>query len=217
MTPQPACATLAGLIALAAGPLLAEERAGRAIRVQQEAFQATSPIGFPIETDDDIFRQARIYTKQYGSIEITLLDGTALTVAPNASLVIDDYVFAGEGESGAMALSLGRGAMRLISGRMPKEGVAITTPSATIGVRGTTIWASVEGPDRTELWVTEGVGLITPTNGQTYEIAAPAHVICSAESCDEGGDPPVPLIFPLGGQANDGAEGGDNGGESGNP
>lgn len=198
---------------LAADPLAAAERAGRATAVQPDALQATGPIGHPVETNDDIFTKARVYTKQYGTLEITLTDGGKLTVAPNAALVIDDYVFAGEGSPGSLAVSVSRGAMRLISGRMPSADVQIATPIAAIGVRGTTIWVSVVNDDRTEVWVTDGAGAVTlSANGQAYELAAPAHAICSPESCVMDDEPPAPVLFPVGGGASGEGPGGSSGG-----
>lgn len=207
VTMKATLATLAGL--LAAAPLGAEERAGRATAVQQQAFQATGSVGFPVRKHDEIFQQARVYTKQYGTIEIRLEDGAKLTVAPNASLVIDEYVFAGPARPGVLALSLGRGAIRMISGRMPKAGVAVTTPVATIGVRGTTIWVSAVSDRETQVWVTKGIGTVTTRDSaETYELTAPAHATCSASGCELGDEPPVPVINPLGG----GADGGDGAG-----
>ncbi|QIE57659.1 FecR domain-containing protein [Pikeienuella piscinae] len=184
---------------LVATPLGAQERAGRATAVQPAAFQATGAVGYAVKKNAEIYQQARVYTKQYGTIEIRLEDGTNLTVAPNASLVIDDYVFAGETRPGSLALSLSRGAIRMVSGRMPKDGVAVTTPVATIGVRGTTIWVSAASEQETEVWVTDGIGIVsTRDSAEVYELTAPAHATCSASGCEVGGSPPVPMINPLG-------------------
>lgn len=206
-------AAVAVLAALSvAAPLSAQERAGRATAVQPAAFQATGAVGFAVKKNADIYRQARIYTKQYGTIEIRLEDGTNLTVAPNASLVIDDYVFAGESRPGSLALSLSRGAMRLVSGRMPEEDVSVTTSVATIGVRGTIIWVNAVSDQETQVWVTEGIGTVSTNDSTTvYELTAPAHAICSAGGCELGGSPPVPVINPLGYNANVGGGAGLNG------
>lgn len=188
-------------VVLAAAPVGAQERAGRAVKVQQQAFQASGLAGHPLDTGAEIFQQARVYTKQYGSIEIKLEDGASLTVAPNASLVIDEYVFAGETRPGSIALSLARGAIRMISGRMPKDGVSITTPVATIGVRGTVFWVDAVSDDETQIWVTEGVVTAAPKqSGDQFEFTAPSHATCSAVSCAQAAAvPPVPATFPLGG------------------
>ena len=191
---------MSAVLSPAAGAAGAAERAGRAIAVQQDALQAEGAVGFPIDAGAEIFRNARVYTKQYGTAEIRLEDGTALTVAPNASVVIDNYVFAGAGRPGSLALSLGRGAMRMVSGRMPKEGVAVSTAIGTIGVRGTDFWIEAPNDDLIRLWVLEGVVTAAPTNSATvFEFAAPAFATCSAGGCEAGDAPPVPVTNPLGG------------------
>ncbi|MFN3263118.1 MAG: FecR domain-containing protein [Pikeienuella sp.] len=192
----------AAVAALCAGGAGAAELAGRAVAVQQDALQAEGAVGFPIDAGAEIFRNARVYTKQYGTAEIRLEDGTALTVAPNASLVIDDYVFAGAGRPGSLALSLSRGAMRMVSGRMPKEGVAVSTSIGTIGVRGTDFWIEAPSDDLIRLWVLEGVVTAAPANSATvFEFTAPAFATCSAGGCEPGEAPPVPVTNPLGGEA----------------
>lgn len=196
---------LAAIAALFAGGAGAAELAGRAVAVQQDALQAEGQVGFPIEAGAEIYRQARVYTKQYGTAEIRLEDGTSLTVAPNASVVINDYVFAGAGRPGSLALSLGRGAMRMVSGRMPKEGVAIATGIGTIGVRGTDFWIEAPNDDLIRLWVLEGVVTAAPSNSATvFEFAAPAYATCSAGGCEAGDAPAVPAVNPLGGGAGGG-------------
>lgn len=200
-------ATAVAAVALTS-PLSAQERAGRTTAVQPDAFQAIGRAGVPIGKNDAIFRQARVYTKQYGTIEIRLEDGTSLTVAPNASLVIDDYIFAGPANAGSLALSLSRGAMRMVSGRMPKTAVAVSTPVATIGVRGTDFWVNAASAELIELWVTEGVVTAAPTQSATvFEFPAPAYATCSASGCQTGDAPPIPVTNPLGG----GSGGGDPG------
>ncbi|MEX2518872.1 MAG: FecR family protein [Paracoccaceae bacterium] len=190
-----------------ASPLAAQERAGRATAVQPDAFQAAGIAGLPVGKNDAILRQARVYTKQHGTIDIRLEDGTNLTVAPNASLVIDDYVFAGPQRAGTLALSLSRGAVRMVSGRMPKDGVAITTPVATIGVRGTDFWVNAANADLIELWVTEGVVTAAPTQSDAvFEFPAPAYATCSVSGCQTGDAPPVPVTNPLGGAGGGGGD-----------
>ncbi len=191
-------AATAALLAILAAPASAQ-LAGRATAVQPDALQAIGPVGQPVSVGDEILKQARVYTKQYGTMEIKLEDGTMLTVAPNASLVIDDYVFAGPSRPGRLALSLARGAMRVASGRMPSEAVAINTPTATIGVRGTAFWLDA-APDAVRIWVTEGTVTAAPTGtAETYAFDAPAFATCSATGCERGDAPALPTVNPLGG------------------
>lgn len=191
--------TAAGL-SIIAGAAHAADRAGRVTAAQPQAFQAEGVVGHVVKTGSEIFQQARVYTKQYGTMEIMLEDGSQLTVAPNSSIVIDEYVFAGERRPGALGISLARGAMRMVSGRMPKDGITVKTPVATIGVRGTAFWVNAASPELIELWVTEGAVAAAPSATDTvFEFTAPAYATCTASDCQAAAPPPTPAINPLGG------------------
>jgi hypothetical protein len=64
---------------------------------------------------------------------------SALSIAPNSEVVIDEFVYnPGEG-SGRMVTSLTKGALRFVGGQLSHGGQAtVNTPSATIGIRGGT-------------------------------------------------------------------------------
>ncbi|MCK9240462.1 FecR domain-containing protein, partial [Desulfocurvus sp.] len=74
-------------------------------------------------------------------VEITFTDGSVLAQGENATLTLDQYVYNPE-DSGAsaMLLDMAQGTFRMITGELAKanpEGVAIRSPLATIGIRGT--------------------------------------------------------------------------------
>ena len=60
-------------------------------------------------------------------------------LGPNSRLKLDRAVFSGDKNFGEVALRLGVGAFRFVTGNSPKESYTITTPIATMGVRGTTL------------------------------------------------------------------------------
>lgn len=97
----------------------------------------------PSEAARDVFikerlvSNERIETSADGGGQILFLDRTSLTVSPQASLVLDKYVFDPDKQTGEIGVSLARGALRLVGGRITKSSAAtIETPSATIGIRG---------------------------------------------------------------------------------
>lgn len=183
-------------LAIAGGFAVAQERAGTTVKVQPDAFQALGAVGAALSENDEIYRDARVYTKQYGSMDIQLEDGTDLAVLPNSSLVIDEYVYAGPGSAGSLAISLTRGAMRMVSGKMSKPSYAIRTPIATIGVRGTTFTLNATD-EKTDVWVQDGT-VVANAGGQDFVLDAPAFASCDGGGCTTGDAPPVPTGFPLG-------------------
>lgn len=86
---------------------------------------------------DDVVTDERIETSDIGSGHLLFVDQTSLAVAPNSDIVLDKYVFDPDRQAGDVALSLTRGALRFIGGRITEQNAAvIRTPTATIGIRG---------------------------------------------------------------------------------
>ncbi len=83
-----------------------------------------------------IFTGDRIITDQIGEAQIKFRDDTKLVVGPNSTLVIDAFVFNRDDTARQVSISALRGAFRFISGKSPKDVYKITTPTATIGIRG---------------------------------------------------------------------------------
>ena len=70
-------------------------------------------------------------------MQVVFIDKTTLNIGPGSELVIDRFVFNPATANGEMALSLAKGALRIVGGQATHTGGAtVTTPVATIGVRG---------------------------------------------------------------------------------
>ncbi len=84
-----------------------------------------------------IFKE-RINTGGSGLVQILFVDGSSLTVGPNASLVIDQFVYNPAKGTGKLAVSFGKGVMRFVGGKISKKkgGVTIRTTVGTAGIRG---------------------------------------------------------------------------------
>ena len=185
-------------LAIAAGPAWAQERAGEATRTQQNAFQWATFSPDRLATGDEIYRDADVYTTAYGSLELSLDDGSVLTLGPRTELKIDEFVFNPETQDGTSSLSIGRGILRMASGRMKSENVRIGTPTATIGIRGTELVLDANTPGRLQVWSTEGTVTVAP-NGtdEVYVLNAPAFADCGAELCEIRDSPVIPYFFPI--------------------
>jgi hypothetical protein len=83
-----------------------------------------------------IYSGDRITTDQIGNAQIRFRDDTKLVVGPNSALVIDAFVFNKDDTARQVSISALKGAFRFISGKSPKDVYRITTPTATIGIRG---------------------------------------------------------------------------------
>src|SRR6056297_435105 len=154
----PGGATLRGpVVERLAGP----EAPGQYAQVGQ------SPQGDPIgqvETLEDAARAQRadgtvvdlqIGTKVYqndvvitdggGKVSITFVDGTIFTLASGSRMVLDELVYAPDSEENSAAFSLVEGSFVFIAGQVAQTGdMDETTPSATMGIRGTTVLVDIQ-------------------------------------------------------------------------
>ena len=81
-------------------------------------------------------------TEADGTIGVTMMDDTRISLGPASEVRLERYVFApAEGGLG-MVLNFVRGVAAYVSGRMAKlapDSIRLETPAAIVGVRGTTV------------------------------------------------------------------------------
>jgi hypothetical protein len=102
------------------------------------------PLGKPPNENERILRigidvQANelITTAANDRAHLVFIDGSSLTVGPDARLTIDRFVFDPNTQKGELAINATKGVLRLVGGKISKtNAITITTPSSTIGIRG---------------------------------------------------------------------------------
>lgn len=141
---------------MTAGTAHAETQIGAAGLVVRDV---TGKLGGAIRTiaiKDQVFQNDLIETKNNSATELVFLDGTKISVGPNAKLVLDEFVYNPDKKTGTFKMSMFKGAVRLVTGSLSNKQMAnfeIRTPTVTIGVRGTTlnIVVNESGATATEL------------------------------------------------------------------
>ena len=91
----------------------------------------------------------QVQTANASMLQILLLDRSNFTVGANARVTIDRFAYDPQRGASAVGASVAKGAFRFMSGKSVKNmpgKTAITTPVASIGVRGTVFEGAV-GPD----------------------------------------------------------------------
>ena len=82
-----------------------------------------------------------------GRLQVMLLDETIFTLGANAVMRIDEFVYdPSDAAKNSLSTSIKQGAFRFVSGQIARSGrdaMAVTLPSATIGVRGTSVAGNV--------------------------------------------------------------------------
>ena len=136
---------------------------GAVIAVVQSS-QADGATGSRIlSVEAPVYSGDKIITGLVGEAQIKFRDNTKLVVGPNSSMVIDAFVFSDNNTARQVSIDAVRGAFRFITGSSPKDAYSISTPTATIGVRGTEFDFNVGRVDgQTELVMFGGMTRICP-------------------------------------------------------
>jgi hypothetical protein len=104
-----------------------------------------------------VLHKERIHTSPTGSVQLLFLDKSTLSIAPNTSLVIDEFVYDPAANSGHMLTKLTQGTLQYIGGQLSHRGaVTIQTPAAVIGIRGG-IGIFTQGPNGLQALNLKGV------------------------------------------------------------
>ena len=97
--------------------------------------------GSGVEADDNVRTTA-------GKVGITFTDNTKVQINENSKLVIDSFVFDPNNKKGGkLAMNVAMGTVRYASGKVAHnnpDSVKLTTPTATIAVRGTDFTMTVD-------------------------------------------------------------------------
>ncbi len=123
-----------------------------------------------LQIGNDVFHRERLVTDGRGQAQMLFLDGSAFTVGPDSDLVLDEFIFDPASGTGKLAATAAKGVIRFVGGKLSKnQPVTITTPTATIGIRGGIGIVSIDsatGATRatflfgTEMTVTSATGAI---------------------------------------------------------
>jgi hypothetical protein len=113
----------------------APARIGEAAVVHNEVVNVTTTN--QINVGDGVLRDETVRTGADSAARFVMADSTNLSLGANASLRLDRTVFNDEHSYKDIAVRLTSGAFRFVTGHSEKTAYKITTPLATIGVRGT--------------------------------------------------------------------------------
>lgn len=139
-----------------AGHAMAASPSGKAIAVVQSTTIDGATGKRVLEPEAPVFAGDRIETGQIGTAQVRFRDDTKLVIGPNSSMVIDAFVFNNDDTAREISINVVKGAFRFITGNSRKDAYTITTPTATIGVRGTEFDIAVEREGTTRVANFEG-------------------------------------------------------------
>lgn len=106
-----------------------------------------------LETGGPVYQGETLHTGPQANVEIKFADDSVMSQGPDSTMTLDEFVYdAAEPSASSMLSRLSTGTFRLITGKIADsnpDGVALETPLASIGIRGTGVDIGV-GPDGNE-------------------------------------------------------------------
>jgi ferric-dicitrate binding protein FerR (iron transport regulator) len=150
----------------------AQARVGEAAVVKNEVVRVTASASSQINVGDALLRDETVRTGADSAARLVMADSTNLSLGPGSSIKLDRTVFDDEHSYRDIAIRLTTGAFRFVTGHSEKTAYKITTPVATIGVRGTILdILSVRG--RTTVVLQEGASRVCTVSFQCIDLTQP--------------------------------------------
>ena len=141
----------------------------------------------------DIYVGDRITTGNESQLQLRMKDGAMVALGANAEFVVQAYGEAAKGDKKDEAvLSLVKGGLRTISGQIAKSSYSMSTPTATLGIRGTVFDVFVRNGGSTVVILRNGQVVVNGLVGGTEVLPQPG----LASVINTGGPPSKPTTPP---------------------
>ncbi|MDH5558468.1 MAG: FecR family protein [Alphaproteobacteria bacterium] len=88
---------------------------------------------------DNVYRYETVNTGFESASELRFADDTRISVGPNSTIILDEFVYDPDPGEGALVLQMTEGVFRFFSGNMASSNYKIKASNVTVGVRGTVL------------------------------------------------------------------------------
>lgn len=120
-----------------------------------------------LQDGSPVFQGDVVETGDGSSVGLRFNDDTSFAMQGNGRMVLDELIYDPGTQSGSAAVSVLQGAFVFVTGQVAKtdpSSFSVSTPLATIGVRGTMV-GGTQG-DRLDIYFNEGAGFIQNAGGR---------------------------------------------------
>jgi hypothetical protein len=141
-------ATLGAVSSAAEAPPTAQKPIAQIKKVTGQAAVLRSGERRPAIVGNMLFVQDVIETGSDGGIGITFIDNTVFSAGPSSQIALAEFQFDSNDFRGAMLADMRQGTLAVVSGDIARStpgAMKIKTPTAILGVRGTTFAVQVYG------------------------------------------------------------------------
>lgn len=116
-----------------------DEPAGNVVTLKGNATVTRNGMTGPLKLQDEIFKGDVLQTAKNSTLGVTFSDDTTLNLSASSRVVVDNFVYQEGAKDNAALINVTRGTMAFVAAAVAKTGdMKIETPTATLGIRGTT-------------------------------------------------------------------------------
>lgn len=185
-----------------AGSAAAQEAIGGAKVIENDVRGETARATAQIHRGDQVFQSELVRTAAASLAQLALRDETNVSLGPSSQIKLDRFVYDGSGSTAKkVVLDASKGAFRFFSGNSAHDAYQVTTPQASIGVRGTIYDVRIE-PGRTRIVLQDGA-LHACIRGNTRlcrDLTEPGTSLVISARGIEGPFPPAQKAWDFGDQ-----------------
>jgi hypothetical protein len=123
----------------AAAQPAADDPIGNVATLTGSATVTRNKASAPLKLKDDVFLNDVLQTSANSTLGVTFNDSTTFNLTANARIAVDNFVYADGGKANAALFNVAKGTVAFVAAAVAKSGdMTISTPTATLGIRGTT-------------------------------------------------------------------------------
>jgi hypothetical protein len=114
---------------------------GTVVKITGKAFAEADGHSHPLVEGSKVREGETVVTADGSKVEIRFTDNTVLSQGENSRIELDEYVYEGEKGAAGLLFNMVEGSFRTVTGKIVEqnsEGFNLSSPLATIGIRGTT-------------------------------------------------------------------------------
>ena len=116
-----------------------DEPIGNVATLTGSATVTRNNVATPLKLQDDIFLNDVLQTSANSTLGVTFNDATTFNLTANARIAVDNYVYEDGGKANAALFDVVKGTVAFAAAAVARTGdMKISTPTATLGIRGTT-------------------------------------------------------------------------------
>ncbi len=116
------------------------------------------------KVDDTLVTDETLRTEENSTISVQFVDGSELSVEAGSEVILSDYVFDAQTTASSGVIDLSNGQFHYNSNGNDDSKIALQTPVATIGIRGTEFLVTV-AKDATVVDIVDGAVEVKPRGG----------------------------------------------------